>query len=241
MENYIGTSGWTYDAWKGKFYPQKLAKNKWFGYYAETFHCVEINATYYRGFKESTYKKWYQRSRSHFKYVLKAPQTITHRKFLKNCDSIIERFVSSALILEEKLGGILLQLHPNTQYVPSLLGEVLRHFNLTGKVAVEFRDEKWFTDEVKQVLRENNAMAVNCQSPKFTKLDWVTHETAYFRFHGKNEWYKHDYSDEELNEFARIIKNLPEQGVNEVFIFFNNDYDANAPKNALKLKEIIEE
>ncbi len=63
----------------------------------------------------------------------------------------------------------------------------------------------------------------------------------YFWFHGKKEWYNHDYSDEELNEFAKIIKNPPEQGVNEAFIFFNNDYDANAPKNAVKLKEIIEE
>lgn len=241
MKSFIGTSGWTYDAWKGTFYPQKLAKNKWFGYYTEKFQCVEINATYYRGFKESTYHKWYQRSPAHFQYVLKAPQAITHRKFLKNCGLIIERFVSSALILEEKLGGILLQLHPNTQYNPGLLNEVLQQFNLPGKIDVEFRDEKWFTKEVKHVLQENKAATVNCQSPKFTKLDWITHEIAYFRFHGRNEWYKHDYSDKELNEFAEIIKKLPEQGVKQVFVFFNNDYDAHAPKNALKLMRLLKE
>lgn len=239
MEIYIGTSGWTFNDWRGAFYPEKLAKSKWFNYYSQLFNAIEINATFYRRFEQSTYEKWYNNAPEGFKYILKAPQTITHRKYLKNCLPEAEAFVSSALHLKEKLGGVLLQLHPNTKYNPEILDEVLKNFNLPGMVTVEFRNEKWLTEETTAVLTEHKAIGCNCQSPKLTKLDWITYETAYFRLHGRDKWYDYDYTDEELNEFAEIIKSFENNGVKKIFVFFNNDVNASSPRNAGSLKRII--
>lgn len=68
---HVGTSGWSYDHWKGCFYPEDLAKNRWFHFYAEHFNTVEINATFYRRFKDKTYHKWREQAPDGFRYVLK--------------------------------------------------------------------------------------------------------------------------------------------------------------------------
>jgi uncharacterized protein YecE (DUF72 family) len=70
----VGTSGWSYDHWRGGFYPDKLAKNRWFDFYAVRFNTVEVNATFYRRFKDSTYQNWRDRAPEGFRYVLKVPR-----------------------------------------------------------------------------------------------------------------------------------------------------------------------
>src|SRR5512136_2995851 len=112
----IGTSGWTYDHWKGTFYPDGLAKSRWFDYYAEQFPAVEVNATFYRRFADQTYVKWLERAPAGFIYVLKAPKLITHRKYLVDAEEDIRLFWRSACILEDKLGLVLLQVAPGTPY-----------------------------------------------------------------------------------------------------------------------------
>jgi uncharacterized protein YecE (DUF72 family) len=99
---FIGTSGWTYDHWKGCFYPEKLPKKDWFDYYAHRFSAVEVNATFYRSFKDEIYQNWRERAPGGFGYVLKVPQLITHRKFLVDAEEDIKAFYRSCTILGDK-------------------------------------------------------------------------------------------------------------------------------------------
>lgn len=236
---HIGTSGWSYDAWDTKFYPDDIPKTKWFKHYSGNFDTVEMNATFYRGFKDKTFKKWYDEAPDGFLYVFKANRIITHRKFLKNADENVKRFCDSVNQVNEKLGLILLQLHPNTSYEPDRLKKVLMSFNDPSIVAVEFRDKQWFNDDVYNILKETNSIFCNIDSPKFRVFDVITSDKAYFRFHGRSDWYRHDYSDRELHEFAKEMDRAANNGANDIYAFFNNDANAHAPHNALKLKEII--
>ncbi len=83
----VGTSGWVYDDWKGRFYPETLPRSRWFAYYAAHFPTVEVNATFYRAFKDQTYVQWRERVPPGFLYVLKAPRRITHDKRLEDVEN----------------------------------------------------------------------------------------------------------------------------------------------------------
>jgi hypothetical protein len=150
----IGTSGWTYEHWKGCFYPPDLPKSRWFEHYASQFHTVEINATFYRSFSDETYKKWKARAPQGFGYVLKAPQLITHRKYLLDVDADIAAFHRSCALLEDRFEMILLQVAPNMPIDPGRLQKALQAFPDPSKVAVEFRRPEWFTPETLSMLCE---------------------------------------------------------------------------------------
>jgi uncharacterized protein YecE (DUF72 family) len=235
----VGTSGWFYDHWKGVFYPDNIPKKEWFEYYCKYFQTVEINATFYRRFKDQTYYNWAEKVHDDFTYVLKMPRLITHRKFLKDCSEEIREFSRSASLLGNKLGLLLLQLAPQTPYDPELLESVVRSFNNSRIVAIEFRDKKWLTGEIKKILIDAGAVFCNVDSPKLKCLDWITGEIAYIRLHGRTQWYRYNYSDKELKEIANIARGFVGEGAKKVYIFFNNDFNGYAPKNAKRLMELL--
>jgi len=232
-EIYVGTSGWYYSDWEEIFYPKNLPVHKRLSYYSEHFNTVEVNATFYRRFKDSTYQNWYRVTPEGFLFVCKAPKIITHRKFLKETENDIKDFTLSASLLKEKLGLILLQLAPNMPYNIELLRKVIVLFKNTCNVAIEFRNSKWINNEVKECLSELNTPFCNADSPKSRFIDWVTSDILYFRFHGRKDWYFYNYSQEELDEAAIFIKNQISEKTKRVFIFFNNDVGGNAIQNAL--------
>ena len=235
----VGTSGWSYDHWKGVFYPEDCPKRKWFEYYTKKFSTVEVNATFYRKFGDKTYYNWRERVSKDFFYVLKAPRLITHRKYLKDVGEEVKGFCNSASLLENRLGLILLQLAPGTPYDPERLRKALLAFRDPKKVAVEFRNKKWFTEETRKLLMEVGSVFCTADSPKTTLMDWITSDIAYIRLHGRQKWYAYDYSTEELQEIAVLAKKMIEFGAKRIFIFFNNDFDGYAPKNALTLLELL--
>jgi uncharacterized protein YecE (DUF72 family) len=236
---FIGTSGWTYEDWKGRFYPESLPKKRWFEYYASQFRTVEVNATFYRTFKDETYEKWKQRAPQGFGYVLKAPQLITHRKYLLEAEEDIKAFYHSCTILQDKFWMILLQVSPHMPYDPERLLGALRAFPDPGKVAVEFRRPEWQNPEVMGMLAAAGATLCNVDSPQHPMTDFVTSKRAYLRLHGRKAWYAYNYSREELEEIAKIARRISGKGVEEVYVFFNNDYNANAPANAQVLRELL--
>ncbi len=236
---YIGTSGWTYDHWKNKFYPGDLPKSKWFIHYCKYFSSVEINATFYRWFKDQTYIKWKSQVNESFRYVLKAPRTITHRKFLINVDDDIRKFDSSASLLGDKLGLILLQLAPRTKYNPELLKNTILLFKNPQKLAIEFRNKQWLNDEIYTILKESGVVYCNADSPRTSLIDWITSDTAYLRLHGRKNWYSYNYSDKELTEISLLVKYFAEKGIKSIYIFFNNDFEGYAPANALSIMEML--
>jgi uncharacterized protein YecE (DUF72 family) len=232
---FVGTSGWTYDHWKGSFYPEGLAKSRWFDHYAAIFSTVEINATFYRAFANQTYQKWRTRVPEGFRYVLKVPRRITHRKYLVDAGSEIREFCRSASLLEDRLGLLLLQLAPQTPVDPDLLRKAILDFDEPRRVAVEFRRREWLNDEVRALLAGCGATFVSVDSPRQKPLDWVTSQAGYIRLHGRSRWYSHDYTPAELQEIAEVARRMAASGAKTVYIFFNNDFEAYAPKNALAL------
>ena len=240
MQVFIGTSGWTYEHWRGVFYPPDLPQSRWFSYYVQHFPVVEINATFYRSFKDETYLNWYHHTPADFRFILKAPRLITHRKYLENVVEDIQKFDRSARLLAEKLGLILLQLAPATPYDVSRLAEALRSFQNPSSVAVELRSPKWITEDVLQLLRELQVTYCNPDSPRSPLNVVVTSPTLYLRLHGRRRWYADEYTVAELEEIYQRVLMVEGLGVRTVYILFNNDFEGYAPKNALKLMEYFQ-
>jgi len=236
---FIGTSGWTYDHWKGRFYPENLPKKSWFEYYASKFSAVEVNATFYRTFKDQTYHNWRERSPQGFGYVLKAPKLITHRKYLLDVDEDLQAFYRSCSLLQDKFEMILLQVAPNTPYDLKRLHKALLAFPDPGRVAVEFRRSEWLSQETMSMLHSAGATICNVDSPQHKISDYLTSQRAYLRLHGRTHWYAYNYSEDELREMAALAKELACRGASRVYIFFNNDFEGFAPANALTLQGLL--
>ena len=239
MSIHVGTSGWSYDHWKGCFYPEDLAKNRWFHFYAEHFNTVEINATFYRRFKDKTYHKWREQAPDGFRYVLKVPRLISHRHYLNEVTELITDFSRSSQLLEDKLGLILLQLPAKMPYKPERLEAALSSFQNPSLVAVEFRDNRWLTDEIFLMLQKIGANYCNPDYPKHELTSFVTGKYGYLRLHGHKQWYTDNYTATELNSIADTAKAIETQGAVEVFVFFNNDFECYAPKNATALLHML--
>ncbi len=236
----VGTSGWTYDHWKGLFYPSDLAKARWFDYYASQFNSVEVNATFYRTFKDQTYRKWREKAPDGFGYVLKAPRLITHRKYLVDVERDIQSFYKSCMLLEDKFELILLQVAPNMPVDLPRLRTALQAFPDPTRVAVEFRRPEWYTVATFELLRSLGVTICNVDSPRQHLEGNLTSSRAYIRLHGRKHWYTYNYPEGELQDIASLARDLADKGAKKIYIFFNNDFEGHAPANALSLKHILD-
>jgi uncharacterized protein YecE (DUF72 family) len=239
MSFHVGTSGWSYEHWKGVFYPDNLTKSRWFEFYANRFNCVEVNATFYRMFKDGTYQKWRQQAPEGFRYVLKVPQLISHRHRLHQVEALIAEFTRSAQLLEERLGLLLLQLPPHLPYQPERLKTALQAFGSPSLVAVEFRDEQWLSEEIFTLLKCQGANFCDADYPHHPSIGMVTGHVGYIRLHGRRAWYADNYTHDELCSIAETAHIMCRQGAEEVYIFFNNDEAAHAPMNASALLDLL--
>jgi uncharacterized protein YecE (DUF72 family) len=239
MSIHVGTSGWSYEHWKGRFYPEDLAKSRWFEFYAKHFNSVEVNATFYRNFADTTYTKWRERAPEGFRYVLKVPRQISHRQKLNGVEALIKEFARSANLLGERLGLLLLQLPPHLPYQPERLEAALQAFGSPSLVAVEFRDEGWLTEEVFSLLQHQRANFCNPDSPQQSLSGKMTGRVGYLRLHGRRSWYTDEYTRDELCVIAETAHTMCREGADEVYIFFNNDTAAHAPMNASALIELL--
>jgi uncharacterized protein YecE (DUF72 family) len=241
VKHYCGTSGWSYQDWKGNFYPQKLSQAKWFAHYSRQFNSVEVNATFYRWFEEKTYENWRKKAPDGFKYVIKLPRTITHQKLLKNIGQPAQRFELLAGHLQDKLGMLLMQLPPKMPYLPDRLNEALGAFKHPEKLVVEFRTTRFFTDEISSILSHHGATFCIVDSPDIKPLPALTSKIAYIRMHGYTEWYKHRYSSEHLLRLAELCRELEDKGAETIYIFFNNNIGGHAPYNARSFNDLLQQ
>lgn len=233
---HLGTSGWSYPGWKGKFYPVELSSSEWLPFYAQHFATVEINMTFYRFPKPETLRSWLERTPPHFRFTLKANRRITHLKKLRNVKSEVRYFYILADSLAEKLGCILFQLPPSITLNMELLGEFLHVLSPKYRNVIEFRHESWYDEQVYELLRAHEVTFCTVSSAKVPKTVVETSGIAYFRFHGLTGGYRHNYSDEELEEWAATIRTIKAE---EYYIYFNNDYQAYAVSNCQKLGELL--
>jgi uncharacterized protein YecE (DUF72 family) len=235
---YIGTSGWVYAHWREIFYPPGLAQSKWLGFYTRHFSTVELNNSFYRLPTEKAFSNWRDTSPDGFVYAVKVSRYITHIKRLKDAKEPVETFLSRAGHLKEKLGPLLYQLPPNMHRNDERLDDFLSLLPGEHRHVVEFRHESWLDEGVFAILRRHNAGFCVFDMPGLACPLMATADFAYIRFHGATGLYSSCYSDEELDDWAERITGLAKD-LEAVYIYFNNDADGFAIKNARTLGELL--
>lgn len=235
---FIGTSGWHYDDWRKRFYPQELPKAKWLEFYTRHFPTVELNNSFYRLPSEAAFKNWYDSSPPDFTFAVKVSRYITHIKRLKNSEEAVDNFIQRARILGEKLGPLLYQLPPNMHRNDETLNSFLSSLPQEFKHVIEFRHQSWLEEDVFAILRQHHAGLCVFDMPDFTCPLRATANFAYIRFHGSDSLYSSCYSDEELEDWAKRISELAEN-LDSVFIYFNNDVEGFAVRNAETIKQFL--
>jgi uncharacterized protein YecE (DUF72 family) len=236
---FIGTSGWSYRHWKGLFYPEDLEAGAQLPFYQQQFNTVEINVSFYRLPFENLVKRWAKIAPPGFLYSLKASRTITHLKKLKDAAEPVKRLFERIAPLREHLGVVLFQLPPSMKRSDALLEKFLASLPKGFRYAVEFRDESWHGEAVYEILRRHEVAYCILSSPKISTVLVATGPFVYVRFHGMSAYYRDNYPDRVLRQWAKDIVALSD-GVERVFIYFNNDYNAYAVENAKTLRGFIE-
>lgn len=239
MQFYIGTSGWHYVHWRDRFYPAKLPKAKWLEFYASNFNTVELNNSFYRLPTEAAFTTWRDSSPSDFVYAVKVSRFITHIKRLKNTGDAVEKFINRARILGEKLGPLLYQLPPNMHRNDEVLESFISSLPDGVRHVVEFRHQSWLDEEVFQILRRYNTGFCVFDMPSISCPLIATADFAYIRFHGSSALYSSCYSDEELTGWGNRLADLASK-LKVVYVYFNNDVEAFAIRNAVTLRNYLE-
>lgn len=235
----IGCSGFSYDHWKGLFYPEDFPKRRWFEYYCARFSTVELNVTFYNLPDKETFTRWYQEAPPGFVFSLKGSRFITHVKKLKASAEPVDVFFSRAMALKEKLGVILWQLPPGLKADPERLAEFLELLRPYGaRNAFEFRGETWISKKVISLIGKENAGLCMADWPDFLDDLPVTSDFVYIRRHGAGGGSATSYTPEQLKTDATRIRKFLKQR-KDVFIYFNNDANGYAPRNASELRAML--
>lgn len=241
---WIGTSGWVYPHWVGHFYPPGLPEKDWLSYYAQYFPTVEINRSFYRLPTYDQFHTWAEQTASHpdFLFAVKASRYITHMKKLKDAEEGINRLLTAAKGLGKQLGPFLYQLPPRWHANPQRLADFISHLPRDYSAAFEFRDPTWFQPETLAVTRKiledaGCALAIAVGGSLSTPLDIPPiGPFSYIRFH--NGAHGIGLTDEELAFWAKRIT-AEAKGGREMYVYFNNDPDGHAIRDALRLRELL--
>jgi len=232
MRFFVGTSGYSYKEWKGSFYPQKLPPKEMLSFYAQRFSTVEINNTFYRMPKPSDLESWAAQVPDSFRFVLKAPQTITHRKRLKGVEQDTDYLVRTVAVLEGRLGPLLFQLPPNFKKDVPRLEAFLTLLGEETLAAFEFRHESWFDEEVFGSLRARSYALCTADMEDAASTDLVgTTRWGYVRLR------REEYTDQQLEEW---IKRLKAQRWEEAYVFFRHEDTGTGPKFAARFLELAQ-
>jgi uncharacterized protein YecE (DUF72 family) len=237
---HVGCSGWQYRDWRnGAFYPPKLPQRRWLEHYASVFDTVEVNSTFYRLAKPQAVARWVAETPTGFVFTVKASRYLTHIRRLADMAEGIERFYAAIepLAGSPKLGPVLWQLPGTFRRDEDRLAEALAVLP-PGRHCFEFRDESWFTADVLEILRAYGVALVYGDHPArpWQPLE-LTADWTFVRFHYGHRGRRGNYSETELREWAARLDEVRAQA--ELFVYFNNDWEAFAPRNALRLRALL--
>ncbi len=231
MNFFVGTSGYSYKEWKGTFYPAKMPAKQMLGFYSQRFRTVEINNTFYRPPTAQLLETWASQVPDDFRFVLKAPQEITHVRQLADAGAMVSSLVEAASTLKERLGPLLFQLPPGFKKDTSRLRAFLALLPQQCRVAFEFRHQSWFTDEVFGLLRDHQAGL--CVADAEDDLDvpfMSTAEWGYLRLR------RSDYDDTALITWAARMQS---QHCRDCFVFFKHEDAGKGPRLATRLLDLL--
>jgi uncharacterized protein YecE (DUF72 family) len=236
---HIGCSGWNYPHWREVVYPRGLPARRWLEHYATLFETVEVNTTFYRLAKPEAVARWVEQTPPDFVFAVKASRYMTHMKRLTDLEQGMRRFYAAIepLSRSPKLGPVLWQLPPNFKRDEDRLADALAKLP-EGRHAFEFRDRSWFTDDVFELLRAYGAALAYGDHPErpWQPLELTT-DWTFVRFHYGSRGRRGNYSETELREWADRLSELCDRA--EMFVYFNNDWEGFAVRNALRLKELM--
>ncbi|MDH7475949.1 MAG: DUF72 domain-containing protein [Microgenomates group bacterium] len=241
---FIGTSGFFYPHWQDIFYPLGLKKEDFFSFYCRYFTTVEINSSFYRLPQTKIVENWFNRAPKNFVFSFKMSRTITHLKKLV-FDSVglsfLNNFFRVLKPLEKSANRhlILFQLPPFLKANPKKLNKIFSLLPKNFLYAFEFRHSSWFDKAIYKVLKKYNTAVVLSDNPGlWPKINIETANFFYLRLHGSKELFTSSYTDNELNFYAKLMKNKFKKGL-DVFCYFNNDAGGAAVVNAQKLSRLV--
>lgn len=233
---YIGCSGWRYWKWRDTFYAG-IPQSNWFQRYSDVFDTVEINASFYSWPTVANVQSWRRQPRDRkFVYTVKVCELITHVKRFRGTKTLIRDFGLIADILGERMGCFLFQLPPSFRYSKARLNSIVSQLDPARRNVVEFRHKSWWNEEVYRAFRKAGIIFCSCSGPRLPDELIRTAADVYVRMHGPKRWYRHDYSDSELKTWANRIR---AGGATRSWIYFNNDFEANAPRNARSMHRLL--
>ncbi|RYE37878.1 MAG: DUF72 domain-containing protein [Hyphomicrobiales bacterium] len=233
----IGCSGWFYWHLKGSFYPTQMPTSSWFSHYAEHFSTVELNAPFYAWPTLTTVGSWIKQAQGRpMTYTVKASELITHTKKFSGTETLVRDYGYIADLLGPLMGCFLFQLPPSVHYSSALLAEIVGQLDPTRRNVVEFRHASWWNDEVYDAFERAGVIFCSCSGPRLPDAVIKTGDEIYVRFHGVERWYRHDYSHAELTDWTARIRAA---GARRVWVYFNNDFDGYAVKNARMLSDLM--
>jgi uncharacterized protein YecE (DUF72 family) len=259
----VGTSGFSFDDWRGPVYPERVAKAQWLIHYEQQlgFDALEINYTYYQMPSHRTMASLLRKTTDAFRFTIKTHRSMTH-EILQQDGSLVdhpkafEEFRAGMRPLAEsgRLGCVLAQFPyafintpPNRGYLDKTIDRLA-----DLRLVVEFRHKSWVTPETLEHLRTRQVGLCVVDEPPLPRLmPWVGEATAdigYARFHGRNgekwfgtstaERYDYLYTDPELKELMTRSAELGKR-VKTLYVYFNNCHAGSAAKNALRFKELL--
>lgn len=294
----IGTSGWAYREWRGKFYPKGLVQAKELGYLADHVATVEMNSPFYRLQRPTMYEKWLTQVPEGFPFAVKGWRGVTHFKKLRDADEAVGKFFASGpLALGESLGPVLWQLPPSLKFDADVFAEFLERLPKTHgeaaelvratlgdegdvsdghsneddadagrsneegdarkdaaanevalavptpdtrlRYAIEPRNESFRSEEAYAILEEYDVALVMADSAgKHPKFDEITADFTYVRMHGSPRIYYSNYTEEDLESWADVLRPELEQG-HDCYVYFDNTAAGHAPVNAQQLLEML--
>jgi uncharacterized protein YecE (DUF72 family) len=267
---WIGVSGWTYDSWRGPFYPATLPARRRLVYASRHFNSLEINSSFYGLLRPETYRRWYRETPHGFRFAVKGSRFITHNKKLRTVETpLANYFASGVLLLREKLGPIVWQLDPRLAFDAERIEGFLRLLphdtrsaarlarahdpRLDGRNwirtdrtrplrhALEVRHESYGDPEMARIARRHRVALVVSDSGAWPCIEAIAGRFVYVRLHGRPRTYASRYGPRALDRWASRIRRwragAPTSGTprRDVYVYFDNDQHANAPRDALGL------
>jgi uncharacterized protein YecE (DUF72 family) len=232
MNHWIGTSGFQYREWKGKFYPDDLSPAKMLAYYSERFPSTEINATFRRVPTAAALQQWSDSTPEKFRFSFKAPQKITHFAKLRDCVDSVQFFASAIASQKDKLGAVLFQLPPTFKKDEVLLREFLQSMPRAIRPAFEFRHESWFADDVFDALRSNNAALCIAESEDLGTPFEATADFGYLRPR------REDYTEATLQRWAEFVRRQASRWT-DAYIYFKHEEQAVGPAFARLFSSLL--
>lgn len=229
----VGTSGYNYEEWRGRFYPDAVEERDMLRLYGEAFPTVEVNYTFYRTPNVRTLQSWARETPESFAFSLKAPRRITHEMQLRDTGETLTGFCDIARVLRNKVGALLFQLPPFLRKDTSRLEDFLHQLPPGNRAAFEFRNQSWFSDDVFDCLARFDAALCWCDHDERTSPFVQTASFGYIRLR------QPDYTAHDLDEWARRLTDAGGRW-QSAWVYFKHEAGGRGPVLACELAGLLE-